>query len=429
MGARTTERRHTRIRGVHRRRAALTTAGAALCALLVALGALSAPASASKPEPSPATRPAAGPAAAAPAQFTHPGVLVSRPQLDFVRSKVNAGAQPWKAAYDQMLGSKYASLSRTPKPRAVVECGSYSNPDIGCTDERQDALAAYTLSLAWFITQDSRYAEKAIQIMDAWSGVIQDHTNSNAPLQTGWAGSSWPRAAEIIRYTYSGWPSSRVSRFATMLRDVYLPEVDRRSNSNGNWELTMTEAAQGIAVFLNDHAAYDRAVDRFRGRAPAYVYLTTDGSYPKAAPGSGHDTRDEIVRYWQGQETFVNGISQETCRDLTHTGYGLSSMSHIAETSRIQGQDLYPELKDRLRHALGFHSKYQLGADVPSWLCDGGPLERSLGPVTEVGFNALHNRMGVAMTNTQRLTERQRPAGTNNLFVAWETLTHADNPS
>jgi hypothetical protein len=37
--------------------------------------------------------------------------------------------------------------------------------------------------------------------------------------------------------------------------------------------------------------------------------------------------------------------------------------------------------------------------------------------------------MGIAMTNTQTLTLQQRPAGTNNLFVAWETLTHGDNPS
>ncbi|MFD4689481.1 alginate lyase family protein [Streptomyces sp. NPDC058463] len=364
--------------------------------------------------------------AAAPAAFTHPGVLVSRPQLDFVRAKVQAGAQPWKGAYDQMLASKYASLTRTAKPRAVVECGSYSNPNYGCTDEREDAIAAYTLSLAWYIGQDSRYAQKAIQIMDAWSNVITDHTNSNAPLQTGWAGSSWPRAAEIIKYTYSSWPNS--GRFGTMLRNVYLPEVTNGSHSNGNWELSMTEAAIGIAVFLEDRAAYDKAVTKFRGRVPAYIYVTADGSLPKAAPGSGLDTRDEIISYWQGQSTFMDGLSQETCRDLTHTGYGLSAISHIAETSRIQGQDLYPEVADRLRHALGLHAKYQLGTAVPSSLC-GGSLKDSLGPVTEVGFNALHNRMGYAMSNTQTLTERQRPAASNNLFVAWETLTHADNPS
>ncbi|OKJ77677.1 alginate lyase family protein [Streptomyces sp. CB02460] len=364
--------------------------------------------------------------AAAPAAFTHPGVLVSRPQLDFVRAKVQAGAQPWKSAYDQMMGSKYASLSRTAKPRAVVECGSYSNPNYGCTDEREDAIAAYTLSLAWYITQDSRYAQKAIEIMDAWSAVIRDHTNSNAPLQTGWAGSSWPRAAEIIKYTYGSWPNS--GRFATMLRDVYLPKVANGSNSNGNWELSMTEAAIGIAVFLEDRTAYDKAVAKFRGRVPAYIYVSADGALPKAAPGSGLDTRDKIVKYWQGQSTFMDGLSQETCRDLTHTGYGLSAISHIAETSRIQGQDLYPEIAERLRHALGLHAKYQVGNPVPGNLC-GGSLKDSLGPVTEVGFNALHNRMGIAMTNTQTLTERQRPAGSNNLFVAWETLTHADNPN
>jgi hypothetical protein len=33
------------------------------------------------------------------------------------------------------------------------------------------------------------------------------------------------------------------------------------------------------------------------------------------------------------------------------------------------------------------------------------------------------------MTNTQKLTEQNRPSGSNNLFVAWETLTDGDNPN
>ncbi|MFJ6985861.1 MULTISPECIES: alginate lyase family protein [unclassified Streptomyces] len=370
--------------------------------------------------------PAVTRAEAAPATFVHPGVTVSRAQLDFTRGRVNVGAQPWKGAYDRMLASKYADLNRTPKPRAVVECGSYSNPNNGCTDEREDAIAAYTTALAWYITRDERYARKSIQLMDAWSATIRDHTNSNAPLQTGWAGSSWPKAAEIIKYTYTGsWANS--GRFSTMLRDVYLPKVINGSNSNGNWELSMMEAAVGIAVFLEDKSAYDRAMARFRTRTAAYVYLASDGALPKTVPSQNLNTRDKIVSYWQGQSTFVDGISQETCRDFTHTGYGLSAISHIAETSRIQGQDLYgTDVGERLRHGLGFHAKYQLGTAVPGWLC-GGSLTLGLGPITEVGYNALHNRLGIAMTNTQTLTQQNRPSGTNNLFVAWETLTHGDS--
>ncbi len=363
----------------------------------------------------------------APTVFTHPGVGVSRAQLDFVRAKVQAGAQPWTNAFNQAKNSNYASLTRTPKPRAVVECGSYSNPNYGCTDEREDAIAAYTDALLWYITRDDRYAQKAIQLMDAWSATIRDHTNSNAPLQTAWSASSWPKAAEIIKHVYGNWPNE--GRFGTMLRNVYLPEIINGSNSNGNWELSMTEAIQGIGVFLEDKTVYDKAISLYRVRIPAFVYLESDGPLPKTKPSQNLNTREKIIAYWQGQDTFVNGLTQETCRDFTHTGYGISSISHVLETSRIQGIDLYPEFGERLRHALGFQSRWERNLEpVPSWLCKGS-VHRGLGPITEVGYNALHTRLGIAMTNTQALTESRRPAGSNNLFVAWETLTHAENPS
>lgn len=366
------------------------------------------------------------PATAAPPTFTHPGVLVSRPMLDFVAAKVNANAQPWRGAYDQMAASAYASLSRTPKPRAVVECGPYSNPNYGCTDERQDAIAAYTLALRWYITKDTRYATKAIQIMDAWSATITDHTNSNAPLQTAWAGVSWAQAAELIKYAYGNWPNS--GRFGTMLRNVYLPKIiNGTAGNNGNWELVMMEATLGIAVFLEDRTVYDHAVGKYRNRVPAYVYLASDGALPHPPVGSTIDTRDEIIRYWQGQSTFSEGLTQETCRDFTHTGYGIASIADFAETTRIQGQSLYPEIDDRLRTALGFQSRYELNAP-PTWLC-GGSITRGLGPVTEVGFNHLNTRLGITMPNTKTYTESHRPQGTNNLFVAWQTLTHAQNPN
>ena len=140
------------------------------------------------------------------------------------------------------------------------------------------------------------------------------------------------------------------------------------------------EAAVGISVFLDDRKSYDQAMEKYLGRVPAYVYLSQDGSYPKAAPGSGLTTEAEIIKYWQGQSTFVNGLSQETCRDFTHTGYGISSISHVAEISRIQGNDLYKgDVGARLRCALEFHSQYELGAAVPSWLCN-GVVNKGLGP-------------------------------------------------
>lgn len=86
--------------------------------------------------------------------------------------------------------------------------------------------------------------------MNAWAKTIKAHTNSNAPLQTGWSGASWARAAEIIRYSNAGWASSDITAFENMLKSVYLPKVIAGSNSNGNWELGMRRPII-VVVFPN----------------------------------------------------------------------------------------------------------------------------------------------------------------------------------
>ncbi|MFD7157502.1 alginate lyase family protein [Kribbella sp. NPDC059898] len=366
------------------------------------------------------------PSTAAPPAFKHPGVLVDQAQLDYARQQVQKGAQPQKAAYDSMKASPYAALSYTPKPRAIVECGSSSNPNNGCSDERNDALAAYTQALMWYFTRDDRYAKKSIQIMDAWSAVLKDHTNTNAPLQTGWSGASFSRSGELIKHTYGGTWAQR-GRFEKMLRDVYLPEVRNGAGcKNGNWELIMTDAAIGIAVFLDDHAAFDKALSIWRGRLPGYVYEKSDGAYPKAPSTCPKNSRQEIVDYWQGQSTFTNGLAQETCRDFGHTGWGLTAATHIAETAYHEGVDLYAEAGNRLTDAYNFHTRLENGASTPSNLC-GGTVKKGLGPVTEIVYNHYHNRLGRQLPAVLQYTEAERPAGAN-YFFAWETLTHANNP-
>ncbi|WP_055569872.1 alginate lyase family protein [Streptomyces atriruber] len=360
--------------------------------------------------------------------FEHPGVLVSKAQLDRVRAHVRAREQPWFTAYEQMRDSKYAADDYTARPYAVVECPPDTRPGRGCVEEREDALAAYTHALLWNITGERAHAEKAVQIMDAWSKVITGHTEDNAGLQTGWAASSWARAAEAVRYTYDGWTDGQLLRFERMLRNAYLPQVrDGSVERNGNWDLVMADATMSMAVFLDDHPTFEKAVQHFRTRVPAYFYLTSDGKLPVSPAGSDIDTAAELKKYWFGQGTYADGLSQETCRNFKHASYSLAATSHMAETAWHQGVDLYGEVKDRLRAAFEFHSKYQLGATAPDWLC-GGKVERDMGPDTEVGLNHLRGRLKLDMPQTEKYTKEQRPEGTDGLFVAWETLTHADRP-
>jgi hypothetical protein len=354
----------------------------------------------------------------------HPGVLVNGDQLTFLRGKVAAGAEPWKTAFDHAKRSDYGSLSYTAHPRAIVQCGSYSNPDYGCTDETNDANAAYTLALLWALTGTRDYAAKAVEILNAWSAVLMDHTDSNAPLQAAWSGSLFPRGAEIIRHTYDGWAPADVTRFENMLRNVFLPKVSPGSQANGNWELSMAEATMGIGVFLDDSATFERGLALWRGRVPAYIYMMSDGAQPKQAPGS-NKSPDNLIKYWQGQSTFVDGLCQETCRDLSHVQLGFAAMINGAETARIQGANLYGEEAARIKATYEFHANYLNGAAVPSWLCGGHINNVWPSETWEIGYNEYATRDGSTLPNTAKLVMDKRPSGVA-LIMTWETLTHAN---
>jgi hypothetical protein len=58
------------------------------------------------------------------AGFVHPGVVVSGEQLDFVKAKVAAGAQPWAGALERVQRNGYASLSYRPGAVPVIQAPS-----------------------------------------------------------------------------------------------------------------------------------------------------------------------------------------------------------------------------------------------------------------------------------------------------------------
>src|SRR5262245_11775749 len=358
-------------------------------------------------------------AAQAPASFRHPGILVNQAQLDFVKSQVNANVDPWRTAFNAASSSAYASLSYTPHPWQTVECGPSSNPNLGCSDERNDALAAYTQALLWYITGNQAYAQNSVTIMNAWSSTLTGgHINSNAALQAGWTGSVWPEAAEIIRYTYNGWSASDIAAFQNMLTTQYVPNlINGAPCKNGNWELIITEALMNISIFNEDSSLFNRAVSFWRGRVPAYMYLPSDGPTPVPPPNCGAN----VNTYWN-QTTFVDGLAQETSRDFGHTFWGLAASVNTAETAFQQGVNLYAENAQRIVDSFEFHNSINNG-NPPQSGVNVGPIGGN-GPTMEISYNHFHNRLGMNMPQTAQQIAAKRPTGAN-YFLAWETLTHA----
>lgn len=139
--------------------------------------------------------------------------------------------------------------------------------------------------------------------------------------------------------------------------------------------VVLLETALEIAVFLNDRVTYDTVNKLYPPAVAASIYLSSDGRLPR--PARGHSSKDtDIISFWHGQKKFVDGLQQETCRDLVHMGYGLASVAHFAETAWIQGTDYYSgDIGQRLQQALEFHAPFLNGEKVPNWLC-GGTIQK-----------------------------------------------------
>ena len=349
-------------------------------------------------------------------RFVHPGVLINKDQLKEIKKRVNNGIDPQYSAYDVLKDSEFGNLNYIPHPVDSVICGPRSKPNIGCKDEQSDCVAAYTHALQWVITGNSAHAEKAIEIMNAWSGtLVGGHNYGNGPIQAAWSGSVWPRAAEIIRYTYDKWSDEDIVKFQNMLRLQYLPSLMHGDCENGNKELAMCDALVNIGVFLDDEEVFNLGIKIWRGRTPAYIYLICDGPTPIAPPGCG-------PAIWGNKgymPELVNGILQETARDSHHAWYAYSSMIDAAETAFIQGVDLYGEQSKRMMAAMEFQSQYLPPNNLPA----PENLTFSLQPTWEIAFNHYHNRLGYPLPKMAAVIPTNRPTGVNH-HMAWETLTH-----
>jgi hypothetical protein len=118
------------------------------------------------------------PPAYSPAEFKHPSILVTQEQIDFVKTKIQAGQSPWKEAFDAALKSESAQIGYKPSPfEKLTFTGHYRRSvSTGYKEINNDAKATFVNTLLWVLTDNSRYAQKAIEIINAWSETNKEIT-------------------------------------------------------------------------------------------------------------------------------------------------------------------------------------------------------------------------------------------------------------
>ena len=339
--------------------------------------------------------------------FVHPGIAHTDQSLKLIKRKIESNAQPWSNAWAEMQESLYADLHWQPKARAHIARGPYNKPDIGSSEFINDGNAAYTHSLLWVITEKEVYAQKAAEILDAWSSKLKSISEHDAKLLIGMVGHHYCNAAELMKHRWDGWPEKKQNDFRMMLRDIWYPIIkDFHPSANGNWDASMMQTMIAMAVFLDDRRMFNQATDYF-------------------LKGQGNGA---IGNYF-----FPSGQCQESGRDQVHTQMGLEFLANTCETAWNQGVDLYQAEDNRLLKGFEYTAKYNLGFEVPFEpyeSFEGRYKHKTISKVSrgrlremyDKVFNHYYNRKGIEAPFTLQAINKNRPESRGGSSLPWSTL-------
>ena len=269
--------------------------------------------------------------------FVHPGILHSKDDLQRMKEAVANKQEPVYSGYNLFIQNPASQFTyKMQGPLSMVG----RNPTVGQSTYDNDANAAHQNAIMWAITGDKRYADKAIEIVNAWSSRLKSITGKDAVLMAGLGPFKMINAAEILRYTNSGWKEADIKQTEKHFKEVIYPVLkDFAPFANGNWDAAAIKTMMAIAVFCNDRSMFERAL-RY------YVNGQGNGSL-----------RHYIIN--------KDGQVQESGRDQAHTQLGIGMLAECCAIAWNQGLDLYAYDNNRLLKGFEYVAKFNLGSDVP----------------------------------------------------------------
>ncbi|MFM9444279.1 alginate lyase family protein [Streptomyces acidiscabies] len=273
-------------------------------------------------------------------QMAHPGLLHTADDLARMKAAVDAKRSP---VYDGYLA--LAAHARSQSTYVIQNTGQITSWGRGPANFQNqavaDSAAAYQNALLWAVTGNRANADKARDILNAWSASLTVVTGADGPLGAGLQGFKFANAAELLRHTgYDGWAEADVARCERSFLDVWYPAVSGYMlYANGNWDLTAVQTILAIGVFCDEPTLVEDAL-RF------------------AAAGAGNGSvAHRVVR--------PDGQGQESGRDQGHEQLAVGLMGDIAQVAWNQGVDLWSFDGNRILAGAEYAARYNLGGDVP----------------------------------------------------------------
>jgi hypothetical protein len=329
------------------------------------------------------------------AVFVHPGLSHKRSDLDRMKAMVEAQIDPWYTSYQTMISESKASYDYTVQGNTNMTVLYRDSPKTNLSEFESDSRAAYYNALRWYIEGDSRYADKAVEIFNAWTG-LEYLQHSGTRALTSSLIYQMLEAAEIIKGTYSGWAEEDIQKFKDMLvypgySNTEAPDnllISYEDGGEGTWywraymfdyvragnqEASAMRACMALGIFLDNEIIYDRAL-RYAQGLPHRKDDLPYASGPHITGSVSSESEYQIsYNYTVGYEIedygfegvltnyiWETGQASESSRDAWHTWWGMHLLACMGEMAWSQGDDLWSEADSRILLGMEYHNKWSV---------------------------------------------------------------------
>ncbi len=272
--------------------------------------------------------------------FSHPCAMYT--EADFTRVKEElASGSPAEVtqAFTQLKNSPYSQLSREPEPQELIVRGDPAGTGVSSenyTYAMRDAAAAYQTALIWKLSDDVDYAEKSVQILNAWARKCKKITSNDANnvLAAGAQGYTFACAAEIM-LGYGGWKAGDVAAFKQWMLDVFAPVnrsfLDHKSTNVcalhywSNWDLVNMCSYMSIGILTEDSDMVNFVVNYFyKGAGNGCITRLVNGALHDDPLGSGEKLAQNQE---SGRDQGHAQMSAMVAANLAQMAYSLYSVN------------------------------------------------------------------------------------------------------
>jgi len=289
----------------------------------------------------------------------HPGGLHTAEDFTRIKAKVNEGAEPWISGWNKLIANSHARLTYAANPTVKIIRGGNTiwepEPD-NYSRAFNDVAAAYQCAIRWKVSGDMAYAQKSIQILNAWASTcVSINGDGNASLAAGIYGYQFAVTGELMR-DYSGWAATDFKAYQDWMLKVFYSVnhdflVRHHDTCPGhywaNWDLCNLASTMAIGILTDKRAIYNEAVN-----------------YLQRGIGNGNLLK-AINHVFTGADAGFAQL-QESGRDQGHATLVISLIGVISELAWQQGDDFYSFNDNQFLKACEHTAKYNVAKlDVP----------------------------------------------------------------